>query len=249
MRITFLGTGNCMLDPSRGMPGLALETKSGVTLVDPGSGSLHACLQAGVGLGDVAAVLLTHFHVDHTLDLVQLLWLRHVHRKHLDRPLLAAGPGGTKEFIAGLDRVFGLSLDALAALTAAQMDPGSVLEAAGLTVKAFRARHTDLSLCLRFEAEGRRVAFSGDSGLCDGLIEACKGADLAVLECSYEDSPPVDTHLGPSECGRAAAAADAARVVLTHLPSGIDPEYLLASVARHYDGPCTVAEDFMHIDL
>jgi len=231
------------------MPGLALETKRGVTLVDPGSGSVHACLQAGIGLGDVAAVILTHFHVDHTLDLAQLLWLRHVHRQYLDRPLLAAGPAGTEEFISGLDRVFGLSLDALGTLTVARLEPGSVLDAPGMTVTAFRARHTDSSLCLRFEAGGKRVAFSGDSGICDGLIEACEGADLAVLECSYEDSPPVTTHLGPSECGRAAAAAGAARVVLTHLPSGIDPDSLLARVAQHYDGPCTVAEDFMHIDL
>jgi ribonuclease BN (tRNA processing enzyme) len=250
MRITFTGTGNCMLDPSRSMPGIALETAGGVYLVDPGSGTIHACLQAGITPGDMAGVFLTHFHVDHTLDLAQLLWLRHVHRKRMTRPLLAAGPRGTKEFISGLDRAFGLSLDeAGAALAIAEMEPGSLLEEPGLAVRAFRSLHTDVSLCLRFETEGRCVACSGDSGLSGGLIEACRDADLAVLECSYDASPPVATHMGPEQCGRAAAAAGAARVVLTHLPAGIDPEALAAAVAGHYDGPCTVAVDFMHIDL
>lgn len=250
MKITFLGTGNCMLDPSRSMPGLALETQNGVYLVDPGSGCVHAGLQVGIELRDIAGVFLTHFHVDHTLDLAQLLWLRHVHREHVARPLLAAGPRGTKEFISSLDRAFGPSLDALgAAVTVVEMSPGFCRDASGLAVRAFKALHTEESLCLRFEAEGRRVAFSGDSGFCDGLVEACRDVDLAVLECSYDVSPPVATHMGPRECGRVAEAAGAARVVLTHLPAGIDPDGLLAGVAEHYGGPCTVAADFMHVNV
>jgi ribonuclease BN (tRNA processing enzyme) len=250
MRITFIGTGNCMLDPSRSMPGMALEAKNLVHLVDPGSGCIHGCLQAGITPADIAGVFLTHFHVDHTLDLAQLLWLRHVHRERLDRPLLVAGPPGTKEFVSALDRAFDLSLDAPdATFSMVEMKPGSRLDTPGLCVKAFEALHRPPALCLRFEAEGMRLAFSGDSGLSGGLVEACRDADLAVLECSYDASPPVETHMGPAECGRAASAAGAAAVVLTHLPAGIDPEALTAAVARHYDGPCTVAVDLMHMDL
>ena len=57
------------------------------------------------------------------------------------------------------------------------------------------------------EAGGATLAYSGDTGPCDGLDELAPGADLLLAEASFrsgEDNPP-DLHLTGADCGRAAA--------------------------------------------
>ena len=250
MKITFIGTGNCVVDPARGMPSMALEGGDGTWLIDAGSGSLHAALQWGITLADIRGVLLTHFHVDHTLDLVQLLWLRAIHRDAAPGPLVVAGPSGTAGFLESLALAHGDGIGpARSPVVLHELRPGQELRLPGGTVRAFAARHTGESLCYRLSTGGAVLALSGDSGACDGLVDACREADLAVLECSYAASSPVPTHMGPPECGRIAAASNPRRVILTHLPAGVDDDAILREVRRHYRGPCVVASDGLMVDL
>jgi ribonuclease BN (tRNA processing enzyme) len=250
MKLVFIGTGNCVVDPSRGMPCLALEGGGAAWLIDAGSGSIHAALQSGITLADIRGVLLTHFHVDHTLDLVQLLWLRAIHEDAAPGPLVIAGPAGTGRFLESLALAHGDGIGpARSPVALRELRPGEELRLPEGTVRAFAARHTDESLCYRLSTGGAVLALSGDSGPCDGLVEACREADLAVLECSYAASSPLPTHMGPPECGRIAAASSPRRVILTHLPAGADDDTILREVRRHYRGPCSIASDSLTIDL
>ena len=130
-----------------------------------------------------------------------------------------------------------------------EMKPSAGRRVGPLQVQAFKSRHTDESLCFRIAAEGRLIAYSGDSGPCEDLVLACRDADVAILECSYDASSPVETHMGPEQCASVAAEAGVKHLVLTHLPAGIVPKALKREIHRTYRGKCTIAEDFMEIRL
>jgi ribonuclease BN (tRNA processing enzyme) len=96
---------------------------------------------------------------------------------------------------------------------------------------------------LRILADGRTLAYSGDTGTCDALVETARDADLFLCEASFVeggDNPP-DLHLTGAEAGVMATEAGARRLVLTHVPPWHDPQVMLAEAHLTYDGPLELA--------
>ncbi len=83
----------------------------------------------------------------------------------------------------------------------------------------------------------------GDTGRCAGLTELARGADLFLCEASFtagkEDLPEV--HINGREAGECAAAADAGRLVLTHIPPWTDAQVNLTDAKSVFDGPVELA--------
>lgn len=195
--------------------------------------------------------MLTHLHPDHTGDLVSLLFaLANPVGPQRAGELPIWGPEGAAKLLEGLRSVYGrwaeprggpLALSALA--------DGASFALGALTVRAFSVVHMKGSFALRFEAGGRVIAFSGDSGPCPGLERAAQGADLFLCECASREGDTYKGHMGPIDVGRCATAAGCREVVLTHLYDGIDEEATLATVREHYAGPVRLGEDGLRIDL
>ena len=89
-----------------------------------------------------------------------------------------------------------------------------------MRVEAFPGEHSPEASCLRLLADGKTLAFSGDTSDCPGVREACRGADLALIECSR--SEPKTGHMTPDDCRSVIADAQPRRYLLTHLPPGLD---------------------------
>jgi len=66
----------------------------------------------------------------------------------------------------------------------------------------------------------------GDTGDAPGLREACRDADLALIECTAGE--PLEGHLTPAECEAVVAAARPKRVLLTHLGPDVSPSLPVA---------------------
>ncbi len=96
----------------------------------------------------------------------------------------------------------------------------------GLSVFSFPAQHVPGALCLRLEADGQVLAYSGDTEDCPGLREACRGADLALLECTFAE--PTAGHMTPADCAAVFEAARPKRVLLTHLGPDVSSELPMA---------------------
>jgi len=98
---------------------------------------------------------------------------------------------------------------------------------------------------IRVEHAGRTLAYSGDTGPCDGLLEIAHDADLALFESSFEqgrdDAAPPDLHLTGGEAGEYASRAGVRRLVLTHMPPWNDPDLSLAAARTAYSGPVELA--------
>ena len=119
----------------------------------------------------------------------------------------------------------------------------TAVEFGPFTVTAREVVHPVTAYALRVEADGRTLAYSGDSGVCPGLEDTARDADLFLCEASFlEGAPnPPDLHLTGAEAGRTATGAGSRRLLLTHIPPWHDPQQVLAEAVKAYDGEVELA--------
>ncbi|MHC4548222.1 MAG: MBL fold metallo-hydrolase [Planctomycetota bacterium] len=219
MQVTVLGSGSAQPTQRRASSGYLVEWRFGALLLDASAGTYMRALKAGLDPFRLRAVVLSHLHPDHTADLPGILWARK-QTPDLTSTLTVAGPEGTAEFLARLDSVYG---DWLATPREVRSFP---CECDGLAILAYPARHPGESVCLRLTAGGKTLAYSGDTGDCEGLRAACRTADLALLECTQMEAS--EGHLTPADCEAVVAAAQPRRVLLTHLGPDVTPTLPIA---------------------
>jgi ribonuclease BN (tRNA processing enzyme) len=118
-----------------------------------------------------------------------------------------------------------------------------VFEIGPFSIEAFEVKHPVPAYALRITADGRTLAYSGDTGPCDALVEMARNSDLFLCEASFvegEDNPP-DLHLTGAEAGRAATEAGARSMLLTHVPPWHDPQVMVTEARGEYAGPIELA--------
>lgn len=233
MKLTLLGTGTALPSLDRGPTGLLLQHQGAKVLVDGGSGTLQRLLEAGVDVRDLDAGVYSHRHVDHTGDLVPLLFALRVGPRSRDYPIVAGE--GFEAFLAGLRGVYQHWIEGstwTTPVTELPLEgPGQALLPGGILLRTLPANHKAGALHLRFEAQGRSIVFSGDTGPSEALIELASGCDVLVCECAVP--VPVDYgHLCPEEVRHIVQRSRPGRVVLTHLYDEVNPERALATVAE-----------------
>jgi ribonuclease BN (tRNA processing enzyme) len=132
-----------------------------------------------------------------------------------------------------LDRSFDLAFDVR------EYQPGTRFSVGGLTVSLHELRHSAPNCGVRIESADGTLAYTGDTGVSPGLLPLAAGADLFLAEATLtatDDGP--HGHLSAADAARAARAAGARALVLTHFPSA-DPDWLLArrdEAAREFAG-------------
>ena len=254
--LIILGTGTCSVTARRSMAAAALLTEVGLLLVDCGPGAIRRLAEAGLSVHDVRTIAMTHLHTDHVADLGPLLFCRKYDPAAPTPPVRMElwGPRGFAAHFELLEKLHAGRLysegDAPKIIEVVP-GPGGAREAPGsLRIEARRMVHSDLvALGYRVEAEGKIVAFSGDTGPCDALVDLARDADVFVCECSFPDDAAVAGHLTPEEVGRTAGRAACSKVVLTHMYPAMEGVDARAIIGRHFDGEVVCGEDGMRIPL
>ena len=245
MKLTLLGTGGPIPDPTRHGSAAVLETGGSRLLFDAGRGVVLQLVRAGVPVEQVHHVFVTHHHYDHIGDLADVVltgWLQ-----GRRQPLRILGPPGTRSIVTALvDQVYerdiafrsqGELAIEWAPVESADVVGGlvhdggpwrvfaeTVVHGHGLEYpEAFRRRWVCLGY--RVESEGKAVAFSGDCVRCDGLRTLARDADVLV-QCCYmaraELTTPYFRRLAQETIacadtvGRIAQEARVRKLVLTH---------------------------------
>lgn len=275
MELTLLGTGCPQCDPDRLGPANLVRHAGKSYLVDCGSGVTQRLVAAGTAGRDLDAVLLTHLHSDHIVDLFQLV-ISSWHQGR-DRPQRVLGPIGTKRFIDGLLALWKPELEQRIAhekrpstraldIDVTEIAAGEILAAGDLRVRAVAVNHLPVKHAFGFvfAAGGKRLAFSGDTAYCPALIDAARGADALVHECFIHRDmavkPGVRTaegiaavasyHTLSGEVGKVAREAGVKCLVLNHfVPTKFDRAALIAEIRQDYAGPLLIGEDLMSLDL
>jgi ribonuclease Z len=135
LSVFFAGTGGSIPTAGRGLPALLVRRGGERILFDCGEGTQRQLVRS-VGLADLDAVFLTHFHADHWLGLPGLL--KTFDLRGRERPLSIYGPPGLRELILLGLRAAGrvhFQLDLV------ELAPGDVLERGGFNVAAVPVSH------------------------------------------------------------------------------------------------------------
>jgi ribonuclease BN (tRNA processing enzyme) len=241
VRITVIGCSGSFPGPDSPASCYLVEADGFALLLDLGNGALGP-LQRHIGLYDIEAILLSHLHADHCLDLCAY-WVARKYAPDGPKPRIPVyGPDGVADRMArayDLDPEPGMS-DAFEFRTLSVGTFG----VGPFTVTTARMNHVVKAYGFRVEHDGAAIAYSGDTGECAELVDLARGVDLLLAEASFLDKPdlPADLHLTGRQAGEHAARAGAGRLVLTHLVPWNDPACTLAEAkASRYRGPIELA--------
>jgi ribonuclease BN (tRNA processing enzyme) len=205
-------------------------------VLDLGQGSF-AALAAAREPSRVEAVVVSHLHPDHFIDLVAL---RHYLRYEFDPPRRVA-VHGPRELGSRLDALLGEPGFAASVLDLQPLAEG-VRRIGPFDVESRLVTHTDESYAFRVSAagaDGPALVYSGDCGRAEDLAPLVRPGDTLLVEVSFGPGPvpPGAFHLDAPAVGLLAASTGAGRVLLTHLQMGFSASETLEIVRRHHAGP------------
>lgn len=249
VKITILGSGTCVPRHDRSSSALLVETGGAKILMDLGRGTMDRLLTCGVTIFDLTHICLSHFHPDHTSELVPLIFATKYPDSHArqHRLHLIGGPG-LFSFYQGLQAAYGrwivLPEEQLEIREIDSPETGSLIfKDFSMTTRSMN--HGPESLAYRIQAGDISMVYSGDTDVCDALVELAHETDLFVCEASMPDGHKVPGHLTPSLAGSMASKAGARRLVLTHLYPPCDEVDIVKQASSTYKGPVIKAEDLM----
>jgi ribonuclease BN (tRNA processing enzyme) len=248
MRLTIVGCSGSLAGPNSPASCYLVQAEhDGRTwnlILDLGSGALGA-LQRHLDLRDIDAVVLSHLHADHCLDLCGL----YVAQKY--RPSLTAasripvyGPAGTGERMAraydmtppeGMDHEFDFK----------ELVDSQAVGIGPFTFTAHLVRHPAQAYGIRVEAHGDVLAYTGDTDTCEGLNILFHDATLALADSAFVDGRDVarGIHLSGSRAAQAAVdAGGVRRLMLTHIPPWNDSAVCREQAQAVWPGEVEVAQ-------
>jgi ribonuclease BN (tRNA processing enzyme) len=252
MDVIILGSGTAIPLNDRGSPSIAVVVDGRHILFDMGPGTLRQLTRAGIDYERVDRIFLSHFHPDHTADLIHFIFAsRNPTVLRRRRLFTVTGPPGTRRLIESLQAAYPnwLTLPPdMMGIEELEMGQNVRRDCGSFTVITTPAEHTPGSLAYRVQdRKGKAMVYSGDTGFCDGVVDLARGADLLILECAFPDGEECDGHLTPSLAGRMATLAGVGRLLLIHFY----PECLQTDVAaqcrRTYRGELILGEDLLPI--
>ncbi|MEO8106876.1 MAG: MBL fold metallo-hydrolase [Actinomycetes bacterium] len=239
MKLTVVGCSGSMPGPASTASCYLLEHDGFRVVVDLGHGSVGA-LQRHIALTDIDAIVFSHLHADHCIDLTALYVAHRYGPAPFADRIPVIGPSDTAERMAS---AYGMrSTEAMSA--AFEFRELSVAAALGpFRLRAERVAHPVEAYGTRFEADGASMVYTGDTGPCRALDDLARGADLLLSEASFRhgDENPADLHLTGRQAGEVAHGAGVGRLVITHVPPWHDPEVAKAEATAVFAGPIDVA--------
>ena len=217
MEVTFLGTGAAFSPHAYNAAILVDRT----ILMDAGAPLTVHLPKAGVSLDEPQAVMLSHFHADHTFGIAWLILGRVLMHKP-SPPLRVFGPTGTTAYLEQLlDLAWGEEMRRFSwerlQLTVQELAGGDAFEAAGSRGRAYRMQHARRFDCLGFtiERDGVRLGYSGDAEMSDQLEALVGASDHMITEMTYEDEGG-EMHLGRKDVEGLMQRHPATRFIITH---------------------------------
>ena len=247
MRLTVIGCAGSFPGPDSPASCYLVEHDGFRLLLDLGNGALGA-LQRHIALTDIDAIVLSHLHADHVLDMCGLYVAQRYHPEGPRARIPVWGPRGTAQRLA---RAYDLPEEP--GMTG-QFEFHSLVEGeeriGPFAVTAARVNHPVEAYGVRLEAGGHTLAYSGDTAETSALVDLSRDVDVAVIEASCLDAQPAPgVHLTARQAAEHAQAAGARLLVLTHLVAWNDPQTSLAEARPAFDGELMLAASGLVIDV
>jgi ribonuclease BN (tRNA processing enzyme) len=247
MRVTIVGSGDAFGSGGRFNTCFYVESAKGTLLVDCGASSLIALKTRGLDHGNVEGIILTHLHGDHFGGLPFLLLdAQFLNRR--ERPLLIAGPPGTRTRLDALLEVFFPRSTANKwrfSWSVEEIEPGRPATVLGHTVTTTAVVHPSgaPSTAVRIWDGEKLFAYSGDTEWTDALQSVADGADLFIIEC-FGYAGRITAHVSWEILKPRLGDLRAKRIMVTHMNPSV-----LARLDDLRAAGVLIAEDGQVIDL
>jgi len=264
LRITVLGKSPSWQDVDGACSGYLVEENGTRVLLDCGNG-VFSKLRRFSDYVDVDAVVISHLHADHFLDLVPFAYaLTYAPRQQpvpVDRwpgtdsparPILYTPAGGRATFrrVVGawgnedlIEKAFDLR----------EYGADAVLQIGTLTVRFGAVPHFTPTFAVDIVSTngGGRFTYGADSAPNEAIVRFADGTDLLMIEATLprpEREGPRG-HLTPAEAGEHGSRARVGRLVLTHISDELDEAWAAAEARKAFKGEVTVAREGVVFDL
>jgi ribonuclease BN (tRNA processing enzyme) len=248
MRLTVIGCSGSFPGPDSPASAYLVEHEGASLVLDLGNGAFGA-LQRHTDVYDVDAVVLSHLHADHCLDLTSYYVARRYHPDGHQPVIPVLGPTGTAERMA---RAYDLPPEEGMHGEFDFLDHVADTEVGPFRIRTVRVNHPVEAYAIRVDAGGRSLVYSGDTAESDALVELSRGADLALFEASFLASRdnPAGLHLTARGAAEHALRAEVGALVLTHLvPWNSREETEAEAVAAYAGGTLHLATPGLTIEV
>jgi ribonuclease BN (tRNA processing enzyme) len=259
MRVTVLGKSPSWQDAGGACSGYLVEDGETAVLMDCGNG-VFSKLRHYRDYVTVDAVVLSHLHADHFLDLVPFSYaLTYAPRQQpvaVDRwpgtdnparPRLFA-PAGARDTFRRVVGAWGNEDLIENAFDLCEYDPAEAVEVGPLRFGFAEVPHFVQTCAIEVtsSADGSgRLVYGADSAPADALVEFASGADLLMIEATLPrpERGGMRGHLTPAEAGEHGARAGAARLVLTHMSDEMDVLWARREAERTFGAGVEIAHE------
>ncbi len=256
MQITVLGKSPSWQDAAGACSGYLVQEGDFSLLLDCGNG-VFSKLRRICDYVDVDAVVISHLHADHFLDLIPFSYaLSYAPRQqpvpvggwpgtdHPARPVLWVPTGGADV----LRRVVGAwgSEDLVElAFELHEYAVADELSIGPLRIRFCEVPHFVSTYAVEMASNGSRFTFSADCKPNEALVSFAADSDLLLIEATLPrpERSGERGHLTPCEAGEHGKLARARRLVLTHYSDEMDPEWARQEATDSYGGPVELAEE------
>jgi ribonuclease BN (tRNA processing enzyme) len=249
MKVTILGSGSLISSLDHFGPGYLIEHNGKKILVDAGQGLVIQLLKLGIKTEDIDYIFITHFHGDHTADLLPLLlWPKLAQRQgvEINKKIKVFGQPGIKQFVNDVFAVFrhtpGDFYEVLELEDSIQIE--------GIKIISIPVIHTNIpAVAYRFESDNKVVVFSGDCTQCEGIKKASQSADLFIVDSSNPKEVENEIHLNTIQIGKLCEEGSVKKVILSHLTHSVFDRDLVSEVREKYSGEVIMAKDLMSFEV
>lgn len=218
-------------------------------IMDFGPGAMGHLLRY-VDPARVDAMMLSHLHADHCVDLVGMQVYRRWYPEGALSRLPVFSPGD------GAARTRGISDDPADETYEGEFDfqsvkPGHTVQVGPMFVEFFEAYHTVEALSIRITGPSEEdptkqvvLTFTGDTDYASTVVDAARDADLLLSEAAFEEERDTveGIHLTGKRAGELAHEAGAKRLLLTHLQPWTNPVRTVEDAEAVYDGEVAVVK-------
>jgi ribonuclease BN (tRNA processing enzyme) len=252
-----LGKSPSWQDAGGACSGYLVEAGGACVLLDCGSG-VFGKLRAVRDYIDVEAVVISHLHADHILDLIPYASaLTYAPRQQPvpvaghpgtdspHRPRLIA-PAGARETLRRLCAATGMREQHIErAFELCEYAPEDSVELGALTARFRPVPHYLPTNAVELTAAGARFTFGADSAPSEELCDFARGTDLLLIEATLPrpEREGRRGHLTPGEAGEHGRRAGARRLVITHFSDELDAAWAQAEAEQGFGGPVELARE------
>lgn len=248
MELVVLGASAMHPGAGQACSGYLVKDGKNSLLIDCGTGVLSNLFR-WIDPATLDALIISHLHVDHFLDIYPLRYYLQHGQTGRSEPLRVIAPEGALSFIGQLVSEAGQK-DLKGVFRFEEIKSGRSFDINELSLVFFEVPHFVTTYGMTVHGS-KKMAYLSDCSLSPVLSQMASGADLLIAEATFtareKENPP--GHLNPGQAAEIAKKARAKKLLLTHFWIKTDREEALAEARKIFSGEVLIAKENLKIHL